>query len=659
MLRDPMKALLKVLLGLCLGVVIAEFAFRMRDDGAFPHLNIYTPDETQGARLEPNAEMKLRVGDNPLTTVRTNSKGYRGADWPAPTPGEVLVVGDSQVFGLGVEDGETFSARLAETLKVPVLNAGTPTWGPGEYTNAVEEVLKERKPSVVLYVLNLSNDLFETDRPNNQRHRVWDGWAVRAETAPKEMSSFPFRKQLMSRSHLVFGVRKLMHVKDESDDGFASEGTWRDVVSASDAIKTDAADEPTRKFLEARSRLDSQLGSIAGRIQDHIGEEVERDESVAEAVNGRVRPDSDGRDIFEEGDAEGGRSVNETVLNLLTAAMTDSKNERFLEELAASKNDDELKKLIAERKALRDEVRSLKPQTATRHEVPLDRVLARTKAACDAVGARLIVVGLPLDVMVSAEEWKKYAGAKPIDLAPTVALREGLVRRAEALGVEGVDPTEALAAAEPGAFLKGDLHLTPKGHAALATFLAGVVKEGKKKTLLALPDGRSWPPTADEWNASPECTVKGSSAAGCVTKLVREWLSVDCENETKPLSGIALTSGGHGDTHISGQRMIIPILEGDATRARFDWAKTYRELTLDFPKGGKLAMAFTQPQPSGTRPVWTSTLYPNDPLSEVSCRHGERVGGALRRCSPPCDEKTPCKQGHCEPWPTGSFCAVP
>ena len=249
------KNLLKVLLGLSLGLGLAELAFRIRDDGAFPHLNIYVADQKQGVRLEPNAEMKLRVGENPLTTVHTNSKGYRGAEWPAPSPGEVLVVGDSQVFGLGVEDNETFSAKLSELLKQPVLNAGVPTWGPGEYTNAVEEVLKERKPAVVIYVLNLSNDLFEADRPNNNRHRVWDGWAVRMETAPKEVTQFPFRKPLMTRSHLVFGVRKLMHANAEGDEGFASEGNWRDLVSASDSVKTDAADEPTRKFLEARAKL--------------------------------------------------------------------------------------------------------------------------------------------------------------------------------------------------------------------------------------------------------------------------------------------------------------------------------------------------------------------------------------------------------------------
>jgi hypothetical protein len=652
-----LKAVLKVLLGLSLGLVLAEVAFRVRDDGAFPHLNIYVADEKQGVRLEPNAELKLRVGDNPLTSVHTNDQGYRGADWPAPTAGEVLVVGDSQVFGLGVEDGETFSAKLSEALAVPVLNAGVPTWGPGEYTTAVEEVLRERKPAVVIYVLNLSNDLFEADRPNNQRHRVWDGWAVRAETAPKDVTEFPFRKALMSKSHLVFGVRKLMHVKDPSDEGFASEGTWRDVVSASETMKTEAADEPTRKFLEARARLDAQLKGISNRLEEHLEEKL-YDEDVAEAVNKVARPGGDPQDIFEEGDAEGGRSVNTTVMHLLTAAMSETRNEAFLEKLAATHADAELKKLIAERKKLRDEVNSLRTEAAAKHEVPLDRVLSRTKAACDAAGARLIIVGLPLDVMVSADEWKKY-GAKPIDLTPTIALREGLVRRAEAIGLEGVDPTEALVAAEPGAFLSRDLHLSPKGHAAFAQFLAGVVKQPKKKTLLALPDGRSWPPTDDEWAAAGECTVKGSTAAKCSTKLVREWLSVDCTNEDEPLGGITLTAGGHGDAHISGDRLLIPVLEGDATRARFDWAKSYRELTLDYPKGGKLVMAFAQPRPTGTRPAATSTTVPNDPLREVECGASDRVGGALRRCAPACDEKTPCKEGHCEPWPTGAFCAVP
>ena len=118
--------MLKVLVGLSLGLLLAEGAFRVRDDGAFPHLNLYRVDDALGVRLQPDASMKLRVANNPVTTVEINSQGYRSPEWPAPADGEVLVVGDSQVFGLGVEANETFTAKLAELLKVPALNAACP-----------------------------------------------------------------------------------------------------------------------------------------------------------------------------------------------------------------------------------------------------------------------------------------------------------------------------------------------------------------------------------------------------------------------------------------------------------------------------------------------------------------------------------------------------
>ena len=121
-----LKALFKVMLGLTLGLLLAELAVHARDAGAFPHLNLYTVDPQLGVRLEPNASMKLHVADNPITTVETNSLGYRSPEWPSAAAGEVLVVGDSQVFGLGVEANETFTTKLGELLKVSALNGGVP-----------------------------------------------------------------------------------------------------------------------------------------------------------------------------------------------------------------------------------------------------------------------------------------------------------------------------------------------------------------------------------------------------------------------------------------------------------------------------------------------------------------------------------------------------
>src|SRR5690606_15998542 len=55
-----------------------------------------------------------------------------------------------------------------------------------------------------------------------------------------------------------------------------------------------------------------------------------------------------------------------------------------------------------------------------------------------------------------------------------LALLGDLLASAEALGIRGLDATPALRAAEPGAFLNGDIHMTARGHAALAEALAEV-----------------------------------------------------------------------------------------------------------------------------------------------------------------------------------------
>jgi lysophospholipase L1-like esterase len=665
-----LKALLKVLFGLTLGLALAEGLFRFRDAGAFPHLNLYTVDPTLGVRLEPNTSMKLRVANNAVTTVQINSLGYRAPEWPAPASGEVLVVGDSQVFGLGVESQETFSARLSELLKVPVLNAGVPTYGPREYTAVVKEVLARRKVATVVYVLNLSNDLFEVDRPNLQRHTVWDGWAVRTETAPSSVTNFPFRRALMSRSHLVFAARKLLLSSGQpASEGFATEGSWKDVVQASNKVEPlPPEDAAARQLLETRGALAKQLEDVAQRLESHFEEKVGENPDFADAARPLAPKGGDPRDILEVRFAEGARRVDLTAYHLFMASVGEAKNEAFLEKLATSKKDPELQKLVDERKKLRGQLDALRPEGEPAHVVPVERVLQETKALCDAAGARLLVVALPLDVMVSADEWKKY-GVPPLDMSPTKVLVEDLVTRAERAGALGLDPTAALAAAEPGAFLDGDLHLTPRGHAALAQSIAEVLSRPvKPKSTLALPEGRSWYPTEDEWRREKECTVKGSTAAHCETKLVREWLRVRClASEDDDVDDIEVLEGGHGDWRAwrnDGSVLILPVVEGDSAKVRVRWEKVDRELTLDFPKGGARTMAFAAPvarvkhRGEPTRLAYSPDPVV-DPLAVPGCDPGSRLAGAMRTCAKACDAKTPCDKGHCEPWPTGDFCAVP
>lgn len=671
-----LKSVAKVLLGLALGVTIAEFVFSLRDGGAFPHLNLYEADADLGVKLQRGAQMKLRVADNPVTSVRTNSLGFRGDEWPAPTPGEVLVVGDSQVFGLGVEEGDTFSAQLSKLLKVPVLNAGVPTYGPREYTAVVEDVVRTRKPATVIYVMNLSNDLFEVDRPNKERHTVWDGWAVRTETAPKDVTNFPFRQTLMSRSHLVFALRKYLHTSAESaqNPGFATEGGWKDVVSASAGVKLPPAPEDaTREMLAHRDELATELERVDSLIRVEVSTKTDEDDDFRDGLKRLAPQGGDPRDIVQVRYAEGARRVDETAYQLFMAAVGLDRNTALLQKLADKGRAGDLITLLKQRNDLREKARALSPDVPKLEPRPIDAVLAKTKAACDAVGAKLLVVALPLDVMVSPDEWKKY-GVPAIDMSATHVLAEDLVARAEQLGALGVDVTPALQEAEPGAFLDGDLHLTPKGHVAMAMALRARLDAQDEPAVnpLTLPVGRSWPPTEDEWRAVDECTVKGSSALKCETKCVREWLRVVCKDKAPdeeaddPVREVVVQQGGHGDWRVfrdgAQLALILPVLEGDDTKVRYGWNTEQRVLSLRL-KNGAREFVFGAPTPANARRnvvdvEWQQNRYPG-PLAAVECAEGEVVAGAQRQCAKACDEETPCAAGTCTPWPQGSYCATP
>jgi hypothetical protein len=98
-------------------------------------------------------------------------------------------------------------------------------------------------------------------------------------------------------------------------------------------------------------------------------------------------------------------------------------------------------------------------------------------------GAEVVVVALPLDVMASDGEWKKY-GMKPIDVAPLRAILTDLTGELEARGVKAIDLLPHLTAGSPGAFLDDDPHLSAKGHAIMAAAVAervspSIAREGR------------------------------------------------------------------------------------------------------------------------------------------------------------------------------------
>jgi hypothetical protein len=726
-------AAVRVLLGLAVGAGLSEVAFSYRDHGAFPHLNLYRADPELGVRLVPGASMKLAFGGNPVTSVRINQAGFRGAELPAPGGDEVVVVGDSQVFGLGVEEGETFSARLEGMLPgARVINAGVPTYGPPEYDRVLADLLEKRKPKRVVYVVNFANDLFEADRPNTQRHAVWDGWAVRKETAPAHLASFPGRELLFRRSHAVFALRRWWYRQGAPTEAFSvpSEGTFQDIALAA----ARAAEEHVRARVDTRrlaelqnakvSVANTDLRGVADKFVELVG--LEGIGMVADTPGsiwgGRWDPVK--TSFAQPGDIVGTDDYGEytgplfaTAELIVRGAEFRRKIEQRLRERAKKSEKDAARIepiLSAVEGAVKraDTVRS-EPVPRIRAWSPLAPGLKRVKELCDKAGARLVVVALPLDVMVSKDEWAKH-GSKSVDLAPARILVDDVLDSAEAVGATAVDLTSVLSAAEPGAFLQRDIHLSPKGHEAVAKHLAAVLSapppERPKEPRAGRPIGRTLPTTLAAARSRREVTVPGSTAAGCETYIVDEWLTLRChaggQDKAVP-TGVKVLSAPlsewviYRDSSKDGPPALVvqvPLVRGEPTALEFRWPERGRVLSVDWGSRtsgvtiafGPLEAPETAKIPDVPRPREAICAavkeagvdgkcdemplfdnpscfdtYGGDAKGAVACLLGERDPacprgqapvGAFQRCLPLCSKDIACQKGKCTAYEGGEVC---
>jgi hypothetical protein len=317
---------------------------------------------------------------------------------------------------------------------------------------------------------------------------------------------------------------------------------------------------------------------------------------------------------------------------------------------------------------------------------------------CDARGARLVLLVLPLDVMVSDKEWAKY-DAKPQDMSAAAVLVDDLTRASEEVGVSALDATAALAAAEPGAFLNRDLHMTPKGHDAVARALAAKLAEPPPTFPTgALPVGRTRLLDAVFHRGG----ISGSDKARCDVTRSSEWLRVYCYVSRKSgilPRGIKLIAGGRGDTMTftmpRGMLFVAAYVPGDTLTADFAWSDRVQRLELS-KKGWGFGSGRppTADDPQGPTPLDTKLLAclketkqmddpgwklmvgaepdcertygddcerlvecaRGDPASPPDCPRGSVNAGVLNRCHALCGPGRPCAHGACVDWPGTKIC---
>ncbi|MCB9788522.1 MAG: hypothetical protein H6744_17710 [Deltaproteobacteria bacterium] len=357
---------LAVLLSLACGLALAELAAGALAGFAWPFLNVFVADADQGVRLAPGASTRTVSRGGRVTPVRINAQGFRGDDWApapsaAPVAGRVLLLGDSQVFGYGVDEADALAAALTRALPpgAEVLNAAVPTWGPPEYLRALAELAPVYRPETVVFTANVANDWTEVHVPNARRTTARDGFAAYQLHGAEAVTEFPGRAWLFGRSHLFLAVRRL--------------------------LAATTAERPPEPAAAAR-RLLADLPRLS-------------------------RPDGP-------------------------------------------------------------------------HRSRLTAPLLAARELCRPLGCRVVLLALPLDLQIHPGEWAKYHGA-PFDLAPTEVLLDHLLSDARRADVPALDLRPVLRAASPGAFLPDDYHLSPAGHAAVASALAPLIASLASTTLAA------------------------------------------------------------------------------------------------------------------------------------------------------------------------------
>jgi hypothetical protein len=100
-------------------------------------------------------------------------------------------------------------------------------------------------------------------------------------------------------------------------------------------------------------------------------------------------------------------------------------------------------------------------------------------------------------------------------------------------------------------------------------------------------------PTTEEWDAAKECVVRGSSAAKCETKRVRDWVRVVCRGKNDgggTIEGVSLTSGAEpGEVFTFGSKgyasLVYPFVAGTDVTATFRFSDRPRTLRSTWPAG--------------------------------------------------------------------------
>ncbi len=124
----------------------------------FSDLTDYDPE--LGWKLKTNLNTKIRTQEFNMD-IMTNSEGFRGQEFLKKQNKTIIILGDSMVFGYGVNFNETFVHLVSNNLqgKYDVFGLGAGGYGTDQELLILKEYITRLNPEKVILVINLNDFL--------------------------------------------------------------------------------------------------------------------------------------------------------------------------------------------------------------------------------------------------------------------------------------------------------------------------------------------------------------------------------------------------------------------------------------------------------------------------------------------------------------------
>jgi lysophospholipase L1-like esterase len=165
------------------GLAVAEVALRLAGlpTGATSRArDAYDLEDQVPGPYRPGARIDIAWPPEIAYLATFNSWGMRGAEPRDSSAPGILALGDSQTFGLGVQDDETWPARLDQNLAAagrphPVLNLASPHLLIDDEIPYLEAVLPRYRPAVVVWMMpsfgHPGNEVGNSETPHQRSLR--------------------------------------------------------------------------------------------------------------------------------------------------------------------------------------------------------------------------------------------------------------------------------------------------------------------------------------------------------------------------------------------------------------------------------------------------------------------------------------------------------